>query len=453
MPDLRVPLEFLVRMHTGLKLGAPNPWWAVLGVIICQLATACLPRPVASLEASAKVPAIAHVVTTLPKAGSEAPMGGQELPGFASISGGRRPRPKMKLQEPQQIQVPQEKSRMPGPAAMFAAWVDSVQTDALDYCPDEQKQVLMDVLSELVHDVEELDEDSMDGRRLSEGERQVDLDRSSAKSVPREAMHEHVGRLACAERVRVGQKKLQQNRATIERIAAIYGVPAELLVAMWGIESSYGSYMGEHDVVHVLAKDAYRLRGTPTGDYLRDELLAALKLLSEGNVKPGFRGSEAGAIGQCQFMPSNFFQFAVDGDEDGFADIWTSMEDTLSSIGNFLKSKGYARGTDYGTVAIFDGELVSYLLAASESGRHAAQYPRIAVSAVRHRLVRVRLHIDGTSCDRRLEDAAGRRAQWLGAQGGFVPCKQTQGPSRVGRSGWQGRAPAQSAVRSGRHKE
>jgi membrane-bound lytic murein transglycosylase B len=158
----------------------------------------------------------------------------------------------------------------------------------------------------------------------------------------------------------MGQKLLQQNRATIERIAATYGVPAKLLLAMWGIESGYGSYMGEHDVVRVLAKYAYRLRGTPTGIYLRDELLAALKLLSEGHVQPGFRGSETGATGQCQFMPSNFFQFAVDGDKVGFADIWTSMEDNFSSIGNFLTCKGYVHGTDYGTVAIFDGELVSY---------------------------------------------------------------------------------------------
>jgi membrane-bound lytic murein transglycosylase B len=341
----------------------PSTWWAVLGVILRQLATACLPRPVASLEASSKAPKIAHVVATSPKSGLDTRTGGLELPGFASISSGRRPtvtalHPKMKLQDrPQQKSPP-----MPPLPAVFAAWVESVQKDALHHCPDKQKHMLKDVLSELVHEVEILDEDSMEGRRLSERARQADLDRrpAAATSMTREAMHDHVGRLVCAERVCMGQKLLQQNRATFERIAATYGVPDELLLAMWGIESGYGSYMGEHDVVRVLAKNAYRLRGTPMGNYLCNELLAALKLLSEGHVQPGFRGSDTGATGQCQFMPSNFFQFAVDGDKDGVADICASMEDTLASIGNFLKSKGYVHGTGYGTVAIFDGELVSY---------------------------------------------------------------------------------------------
>jgi membrane-bound lytic murein transglycosylase B len=98
------------------------------------------------------------------------------------------------------------------------------------------------------------------------------------------------------------------------------------------------------------------------------ELLAALRLLREGHVQQGFLGSEAGAVGMCQFMPSNYFQFALQDTEAGprdrtSADIWGSPEDTLASIANFLLAHGYQKGDGYGTLAVLlsSGDLAEVL--------------------------------------------------------------------------------------------
>lgn len=89
-------------------------------------------------------------------------------------------------------------------------------------------------------------------------------------------MKKYVARMAFGERVGIGMQKLGHHRVAVERIAADHGVPWQLLMAIWGIETNYGSFMGEHDVVTVLAREAFKLQGTSLGGYLRRWAIAPL---------------------------------------------------------------------------------------------------------------------------------------------------------------------------------
>ncbi len=137
-------------------------------------------------------------------------------------------------------------------------------------------------------------------------------------------------------RVANGKAKLAQHGALLSRIEARYGVPAEVIVAVWGLESSYGAILGSDDVIASLATLAYQGRRQKFGER---ELLAALKILQAGDTtRAGLKGSWAGAMGHTQFIPSTFLAYAVDWDGDGRRDIWGTIADALASTANYLKS-------------------------------------------------------------------------------------------------------------------
>lgn len=147
-------------------------------------------------------------------------------------------------------------------------------------------------------------------------------------------------------RVAAGQVLLRRWRAQLRGIEQRFGVPAGLLVAVWGLETNYGAAAGSKDVFRSMATVA-ALDVRP--DLYRAELLAALGLLQSGEVSRGqLVGSWAGAMGQPQFMPSSFAAYAVDGDGDGRRDIWTDVPDALASIANFIKQKGWQAGRPWG---------------------------------------------------------------------------------------------------------
>ncbi|MFK5596665.1 lytic murein transglycosylase [Methylobacterium sp. HMF5984] len=126
---------------------------------------------------------------------------------------------------------------------------------------------------------------------------------------------------------------------TLPAIEARYGVPASVLLAIWGIESDFGASGGSVPTIRALATlAAARHRGT----LFRDELLAALAIQQRGDVAPDrMLGSWAGAMGQVQFLPSTFLAHAVDFDGDGRSDIWASDADSLASIAAYLKDLGW----------------------------------------------------------------------------------------------------------------
>ncbi|OJF94087.1 hypothetical protein AX760_20740 [Pararhizobium antarcticum] len=143
-----------------------------------------------------------------------------------------------------------------------------------------------------------------------------------------------------------GRSLAKTHAATLRRVEKTYGVPAGIVVAIWGRESGFGRAKIPHPIIDVLATKAF-LSTRP--ELFRRELIAALHILDSKDVKEAdMRGSWAGAMGQPQFLPSSFLEYAVDFDGDGRRDIWNSVPDTLGSIGHYLSKKGWQRGRDWG---------------------------------------------------------------------------------------------------------
>mgnify|MGYP000087685928 FL=1 len=174
--------------------------------------------------------------------------------------------------------------------------------------------------------------------------RVVELDRAQPEFT--RTVWEYLDAGVSPQRVTLGQSKLLQFRAEAEAAAARYGVPAEMLVAIWGIESNYGSNYGSIPTIDALATLGFEGRRE---EWARGQLLAALKIIESGDIKRAqMIGSWAGAMGQTQFLPSVFLSYAVDADGDGRRDIWGSMADVLASTANFLKGSGWQAGEPWG---------------------------------------------------------------------------------------------------------
>jgi membrane-bound lytic murein transglycosylase B len=149
-----------------------------------------------------------------------------------------------------------------------------------------------------------------------------------------------------AERIRRGRALYRKHYALLNEIAGKYGVPAQYIVALWGTETSFGSFTGGFNVPHALASLAYEGRRE---ELFTKEFIASLKIIEAGHISyPQMKGSWAGAMGQCQFMPSSFFNFAVDYDGDGHKNIWTSTPDVFASIANYLSKSGWNEQEKWG---------------------------------------------------------------------------------------------------------
>ncbi len=148
------------------------------------------------------------------------------------------------------------------------------------------------------------------------------------------------------QRITNGRAAYQQNRELLLRVRDRFGVDPGVIVGIWGLESSFGTGMGDFHVVEALATLAWEGR---RASFFRGELIAALRILENGDITPArMLGSYAGAMGQPQFMPSSYLRFAVDFDGDGRRDIWTSKPDVLASIANYLGRSGWRGGESWG---------------------------------------------------------------------------------------------------------
>ncbi|MDD4617262.1 MAG: lytic murein transglycosylase [Alphaproteobacteria bacterium] len=147
-------------------------------------------------------------------------------------------------------------------------------------------------------------------------------------------------------RINKGEELLALYEPELASIEAATGVPPQVVVALWAVESSYGMNMGNFEVINSLATLAFEGR---RADFFRKELLAALRILEFERMAPeDLKGSWAGAMGQCQFMPSVYLKHAVDQNGDGHRDIWNSDLDVMASIANYLASEGWQRGLGWG---------------------------------------------------------------------------------------------------------
>jgi membrane-bound lytic murein transglycosylase B len=135
------------------------------------------------------------------------------------------------------------------------------------------------------------------------------------------------------------RKLYKENYPQLARIGNQYGVQPRFIVALWGIESNFGRNMGSYSVINSLTTLAYDGRRE---SFFRAETMAALQILQQGHISPDLmKGSWAGAMGQCQFMPSSFLAYAADGNGDGKKDIWSTKADVFASAANYLSQSGW----------------------------------------------------------------------------------------------------------------
>uniref|UniRef100_Q31IC9 Lytic murein transglycosylase n=1 Tax=Hydrogenovibrio crunogenus (strain DSM 25203 / XCL-2) TaxID=317025 RepID=Q31IC9_HYDCU len=147
-------------------------------------------------------------------------------------------------------------------------------------------------------------------------------------------------------RIQTGQELYEKYRPQLREVTRKYGVPGRFLIAFWGMETNFGGYTGNTPIIESLATLSYDPRRS---EFFQKELMAALKIIQEGNIKPEqMKGSWAGAMGQCQFMPSNYLKYAVDADDSGKRDLWNSLDDVFHSMGNFLNTLGWQKQENWG---------------------------------------------------------------------------------------------------------
>jgi len=155
----------------------------------------------------------------------------------------------------------------------------------------------------------------------------------------------YLARIVTPERIAQGKKLMATHRKVLSAVSERFGVPAKVIVALWGIESGFGKSIGDYPVVTALATLAYDGRRS---QYFRTELINALTIVDRGATPQQMRGSWAGAMGQCQFMPSTYLKYATRWSGTGAPDIWTTPADVFASAANYLGSVGWDMKSTWG---------------------------------------------------------------------------------------------------------
>lgn len=172
----------------------------------------------------------------------------------------------------------------------------------------------------------------------------IELDRRQPEFT--DSLADYFGRRVTDARIRRGQALLAEHGQLLAGVERDYGVPAQYLVAFWGLETNFGSFFGNTPVLDALATLGCDLRRSR---FFRDELLNALRIIEEGSVTAQrMQGSWAGAMGHVQFMPTTFLAHAVDRDGDGRRDLWGSLPDAMASAAHFLRALGWRAGEPWG---------------------------------------------------------------------------------------------------------
>jgi membrane-bound lytic murein transglycosylase B len=175
-------------------------------------------------------------------------------------------------------------------------------------------------------------------------QRSIELDRKQPES--RKTFDAYRAAIITSRKVEQARALYQENHILLNKIGDEYGVQPRFIIALWGIETNFGSNTGDFDIIDVLATLAYEGRRR---DFFKKELFSALTMVDTQAVSADMmKGSWAGAMGQTQFMPSSFLKFAVDYDQDGVADIWRSKADIFASIANYLSSVGWDNTSTWG---------------------------------------------------------------------------------------------------------
>jgi len=176
-----------------------------------------------------------------------------------------------------------------------------------------------------------------------------------------------------------GRSLARKYASTLASIEKTYGVPARILLAIWGRESGFGRVDIPHDAFQVLGTKAFM---STRPELFRRELINALVIVQLGHASPSaMRSSWAGAMGQPQFLPSSYLQYAVDFDGNGHPDIWNSVPDTLASIAAYLKASGWVPGRDWGFEVTVPAS-VSCALEGPDRGKRISDWAKLGIRRV-----------------------------------------------------------------------
>jgi membrane-bound lytic murein transglycosylase B len=224
-----------------------------------------------------------------------------------------------------QVQVAPGGSQQDGQAVPFSDWLAGLRKEAL------ARGISQRVVDEALGTVEPLE--VVVERDRTQAERTLPLDEYLAKRLD-------------AKTIRTARDMARHHATLLARVSRRYGVPANVLVAVWGLESNFGRFTGVRPTIDALATLAYDNRRAAL---FREELFSALQILERGDIDlANMKGSWAGAMGQPQFMPSSYLKYAQDFDNDGRCDIWNSPADVFASIANYLKQQGWEHGVRWG---------------------------------------------------------------------------------------------------------
>jgi len=167
----------------------------------------------------------------------------------------------------------------------------------------------------------------------------------------------YLKRSVSKNRIKLGKLNNNKYKDILDKVSKEYNVQARFIVAIWGIETNYGSYTGNFSVISALTTLAYKGR---RANFFRNELLSALQILNNNHVKlENMFGSWAGAMGQSQFMPSSYLKYAQDFNKDGKKDIWNDHNDIFASIAYYLKSHGWDNSRTWGREVIIPKTLIT----------------------------------------------------------------------------------------------
>jgi len=208
-------------------------------------------------------------------------------------------------------------------------------------------------------------------------DRVLELDRRQPETTL--TFEQYIDLVVSADRLEEGRARLRENRPLLEQVSRRYGVQPRFIVALWGIESNYGKRSGDFHEISALATLAYDGRRSA---YFRKELMAAIKIVDQGWIRPeDMLGSWAGAMGQCQFMPSSYLEFAVSFSGDGRRDIWNRREDIFASIANYLARSGWHGDETWGRRVLLPTGFDTSL-AGPSNRKPLAEWQRLGIRAM-----------------------------------------------------------------------
>ncbi|OVZ86098.1 lytic murein transglycosylase [Yersinia frederiksenii] len=194
-------------------------------------------------------------------------------------------------------------------------------------------------------------------------------------------LDDYLAKVLTANRIKQGKENYQRYKSQLSQVTARYGVPERYIVALWGMESSFGKIQGKEDVISALSTLAFEGRREA---FFTQELMAALQIIQQGKVEdPQLKGSWAGAMGQSQFMPSSFLTYGADGDGDGKIDIWNNIDDVFASTANYLSTEGWKPGIGWGQEAqLPEGFNVALAGLKDNQAKTVAQWQQLGVTLI-----------------------------------------------------------------------